>query len=137
MRFVFLFFVFISLSGCMKSNEEIAKEYEGKKKAAEASAVMAAQEAKIKKIKELEAVLVKSFKDPDSVKFKDLSLNSSGDGLCGYVNAKNSYGAYVGFTEFVYDVDGVRVRPDGCTDDQDVGQDACYIYKKVKTQIGC
>lgn len=45
--------------------------------------------------------LASGFKDPDSAQFRDLFI--SGDAmpvLCGEVNAKNSYGAYVGFRRF-------------------------------------
>lgn len=43
------------------------------------------------------------FKDPDSAKFRDLYLANKGlPTLCGEVNAKNSYGAYVGYRGFFY-----------------------------------
>ena len=41
---------------------------------------------------------METLKDPDSVKIKDVRI--SGDNVCGKVNAKNSYGAYVGYTIF-------------------------------------
>jgi hypothetical protein len=39
-----------------------------------------------------------ALKDPDSARFTDLVLYKQGEvyGVCGYVNAKNSYGGYVG-----------------------------------------
>lgn len=47
-----------------------------------------------------------NLKDPSSVQFRNIhvvpsTLNSRK--VCGDINAKNSYGAYVGFEEFVYD----------------------------------
>lgn len=49
------------------------------------------------------------FKDPDSVRFRDVAIyqryNSEQRFLCGEVNAKNSYGAYVGYKTF-YATDG-------------------------------
>lgn len=51
-------------------------------------------------------VVSDSFKDPDSAKFRDLGIyqryNSEQRFLCGEVNAKNSYGAYVGYKSFYY-----------------------------------
>lgn len=44
------------------------------------------------------------LKDSDSAKIKDVRLNGdekSGWQFCGSVNAKNSYGAYSGFTPFM------------------------------------
>lgn len=49
------------------------------------------------------AQLVRGLKDPASAQFRDLYVSrSSTDGLtlCGEVNAKNSYGGYVGFNRF-------------------------------------
>lgn len=39
------------------------------------------------------------FRDPESVQFRDVRLGKE-DALCGEVNAKNGYGAYVGFQPF-------------------------------------
>ncbi|MBQ4854060.1 hypothetical protein IMW82_05180 [Rhodanobacter sp. B2A1Ga4] len=41
---------------------------------------------------------VQTLKDPDSVKLKNVRISK--DNVCGEVNAKNSYGAYVGYTTF-------------------------------------
>ncbi len=51
--------------------------------------------------------LTKDFKDPDSVKYKDVRIIDKGlkRVVCGLLNAKNSYGAYVGYTRFYYYVD--------------------------------
>lgn len=47
------------------------------------------------------AVLTRRFKDPESAKFRNLFISDKGvTTLCGEVNAKNSYGAYVGFRRF-------------------------------------
>lgn len=47
-----------------------------------------------------------SLKDPDSARFRSLELHASESAvpwkaLCGEVNAKNSFGGYVGFRRFV------------------------------------
>ncbi|OTA15240.1 exported hypothetical protein [Xenorhabdus beddingii] len=53
----------------------------------------------------VESELKVSLKDPDSAKFKHVNLiqdsESSIDIYCGQVNAKNSYGGYVGFKPFI------------------------------------
>ena len=65
--------------------------------------------------------LVLRLKDAESARFKGefLSLSDSADApiksLCGEVNAKNSYGGYVGFKRFVVTSEGmVSIEgPDG------------------------
>ncbi|MBE8587750.1 hypothetical protein [Xenorhabdus griffiniae] len=53
----------------------------------------------------VEAEVKASLKDPGSAKFKHVNLiqdsESSIDVYCGQVNAKNSYGGYVGFKPFM------------------------------------
>lgn len=47
--------------------------------------------------------ITRSFKDPDSALFRDLYIsNKATPTLCGEVNAKNSYGGYVGYKRFFY-----------------------------------
>ena len=41
------------------------------------------------------------LKDPDSARFAGVSLNEKTGSICGWVNAKNSWGGYTGMTEFV------------------------------------
>lgn len=55
------------------------------------------------------AAVVRTLKDPESVRFRDLSERPDKDALnrptivvCGMVNAKNSYGGYIGFRPFAY-----------------------------------
>ncbi|MET0917632.1 MAG: hypothetical protein ABWY07_04305 [Burkholderiales bacterium] len=56
------------------------------------------------------ASLVRAYKDPGSAQFRDtyvIRWNDHGRevySLCGEVNAKNSYGAYVGFRPFFVDM---------------------------------
>lgn len=50
------------------------------------------------------SVLVRDFKDPNSAQFRDTYVSAMSDAaiaLCGEVNAKNSYGAYIGFKKFL------------------------------------
>lgn len=61
-------------------------------------------DAKLKKEADIEHVktLVKSsLKDPDSAKFDDIKYFPETKAGCGYVNAKNSMGGYVGLTRFI------------------------------------
>lgn len=53
-------------------------------------------------IEKAKDVVKNNLKDPDSAKFKDVEIKSYKDGklICGYVNAKNSYGGYNGFKPF-------------------------------------
>lgn len=41
------------------------------------------------------------LRDPFSVQFK--AVGGRGDIVCGYVNARNGFGAYTGFRKFAYD----------------------------------
>lgn len=115
--FVYVVAVSISLIGCGKSKEQIEAE-----EAAAARALALAQEAKeaaekAAKIAELRELLLASLKDPGSAQFTNLTLKESSAGkvLCGQVNAKNSYGGYVGARPFavterpVYNTDNSRV----------------------------
>jgi hypothetical protein len=70
---------------------------------------MAQKGADAKLVADAKRAVADTFKDPDSVKFRDLGVyqryNSGQRFLCGEVNAKNSYGAYVGYKTF-YATDG-------------------------------
>lgn len=59
-----------------------------------------------KEVERFKQALTSRFKDPSSAQFKNVAAYGEQDPisvtfLCGYVNAKNSYGAYVGFKKFV------------------------------------
>lgn len=58
--------------------------------------------------------LTKDFKDPDGAKYRDLAVYRELGGkdlyLCGEVNAKNSYGAFTGYTPFFSSRDHVRLK---------------------------
>ena len=62
--------------------------------------------------------ITSGLKDPSSVQWQDLYLSQRHTlALCGQINAKNSYGAYVGFKRFYSAVDPLFVE----TDDGRVG----------------
>lgn len=50
--------------------------------------------------KEAQQIVGKLLKDPSSAQYQNVSFVSSKEAVCGEVNAKNSYGAYVGFRRF-------------------------------------
>lgn len=56
-------------------------------------------------ISDAKAAVRAMAKDPDSVQFRNETVRFTGD-VCGEYNAKNSFGAYVGFRPFVYRKDG-------------------------------
>ncbi len=47
-------------------------------------------------------IAVHDLKDPDSAQFRDLVARNTGKdyAVCGEINAKNSYGGYVGYRQF-------------------------------------
>jgi len=48
-----------------------------------------------------EAYIANLLNDPDSAKFRNIRVLHGGT-VCGEVNGKNGYGAYAGFTKFVW-----------------------------------
>ena len=73
---------------------------------------------------------MRSFLDPSSAQWRDLYLR--GIVLCGEVNAKNAYGAYVGFRRFFAapDMPGAdRVEQPDYTDGQREAFDALCAPK--------
>jgi predicted nucleic acid-binding Zn-ribbon protein len=52
--------------------------------------------------------IARTLKDPESAQFEKFLLTDI-DGACGYVNAKNSMGGYVGFKRFVVEPDNGKV----------------------------
>ena len=47
----------------------------------------------------VKAVIEAQLKDPESARYRN--VKQVGDYICGYVNAKNEFGGYVGFTDFL------------------------------------
>lgn len=52
-----------------------------------------------------------SLLDPDSAKFR--SVRIAGNNVCGEINGKNAFGAYVGFKRFAYLSKTISVIDDG------------------------
>jgi len=53
-----------------------------------------------------------ALKDPDSAKFRNEFVARDG-AVCGFVNAKNSYGGYGGFRRYIVEPDRVMLDGDG------------------------
>ncbi len=55
-------------------------------------------------------LVIGKLKDPDSAKFRDTKVLAVADGrghryfFCGLVNAKNSFGGYTGYTDYIFEV---------------------------------
>lgn len=56
-------------------------------------------------------VTADQMKDPDTAKFRGLKIHAAGDirFVCGEINAKNSYGGYVGFKAFLTDGESTTI----------------------------
>jgi len=57
-----------------------------------------------------EKILADGLKDPESAHFRNVQFRSETNAVCGEFNAKNSYGAYVGFKQFTVGEDRVVHR---------------------------
>lgn len=69
-------------------------------------------------VSKAKAAVSRDFKDPEGSRFRDLGIYKSTTGkggfsVCGEVNAKNSYGAYVGYKRFVVADDFVQIEDSG------------------------
>lgn len=63
-------------------------------------------------IEQAKAAVVNKLKDPESAHFTDLVNRTDHHVVCGWVNAKNSFGGYVGFRPFVVSNDTATFRDD-------------------------
>lgn len=78
------------------------------------------------------------MKDPYSTQFQNLYKSAQGDKyVCGEVNAKNTYGAYVGFTLFVADLDSSQVEfaPDTSSIPRDINLTTQQDYEDLKEKV--
>lgn len=83
--------------------------------------------------------IVRDLKDPESAKFRDLGIYKSTTGkggvtVCGEMNAKNAYGAYVGYRKFyVYEDMGYIDGPDESVGYLPAGPWLCHeLVQRVK-----
>jgi hypothetical protein len=64
-------------------------------------------------ISKAEDVVKGRLKDPESADFRNVSVAQDGLTVCGEVNAKNSFGGYVGYRPFLTVGDYVDIAKDG------------------------
>lgn len=124
------------LSGCGKSKKQLNAEAAQKEevqlqldhqkaeaeakleiqRTAEAEKSFADEKAKhdVSLISQLQTQTAQQLKDPASAQFQNVHLNTARTALCGQINAKNSYGGYVGFRNFITTDKGAFVAPEGC-----------------------
>lgn len=82
----------------------------------------------------MKEAVVKDFLDPESARFRGVVVAESGKVLCGFVNAKNSFGGYVGFRPFDYSLYTGEAK----TYDPPEKNDAFFkLTEIVFKQIGC
>lgn len=55
-------------------------------------------------------LVAERMKDPAALQFRDVRYNPATGVACGQVNAKNSFGGYVGFQDFIVKGDFVLTR---------------------------
>jgi hypothetical protein len=85
----------------LKEKEEAAQAQNIKLEAEKKSKADAEQKRKGDFVKAMQDLLTVDFKDPLSAQFTDLAIaEGPNQVLCGKVNAKNSYGGYVGRKSF-------------------------------------
>lgn len=74
--------------------------------AAAALLLVLASGARAEVIDDAKAAVTAKLKDPQSALFSDVRVSSDPNVVCGKVNAKNSFGGYVGAKEFRYFING-------------------------------
>lgn len=67
------------------------------------------------KEKAVRETVAAQLKDPDSAEFKGIKETSPGY-WCGWVNAKNAYGGYVGYSVFFYHDGKASITPPELSD---------------------
>lgn len=96
---------------CIESREDKTKEND---RLAEKLKIESAEQAEKKVLNDFvektKQILVRTFKDPQSTQYENLTVTKNMLGytsLCGSVNSKNSYGGYVGFKKFYVIIDPI------------------------------
>lgn len=109
MRIVLLSVALIALSACGQSDE--TKD----------------QMNSIAHVRVAKEKVQKSLIDPNSAEFRDVHVYRNGKGkiVCGFVNAKNRFGGFTGFEEFIVIGDAVALKSQGVNDFNTVWSDGC------------
>ena len=136
----------VAVTGCGKSKRQLAQEAEARAAAEQQRIAAEKQHEAALKVAELtesyRAKVLAVLKDPGSAQFDGLHLSEQQNAVCGRVNAKNSYGGYVGARPFISDDDGAFIWSGVCEADGTTGEAgaACLhflIDMKTKFPQGC
>lgn len=129
-------FGFTYYKNVQREKREQAKiERQQAEQEAQRQKIQAEQEAKAKleqeTINKVQTSVKNLLKDPNSAQFKDTFIHTGKNGttVCGYVNAKNALGGYVGFRGFLMKTEGMA-QPMMQSDDNDTIFAATW-------QLGC
>jgi len=150
--FLLVAFCVCGLTGCGKSMEEKVKEKLAKDKAdaaqQQALQVQKAQQAKANEAaqaqEKLLGVLKSVLKDADTAKIQNVKIKENpfetpvfpklGYAICGEINAKNSYGAFTGFSGFVV---GTSMKTDKLTIMMQNDKEMESQWRMYASEIGC
>ena len=93
-------FISFSLVACGPSAQHLKEQAKQQDKAVLLARMEALKKAETAEIERYKAKAAENLKDPASAQFRALKLIPGNDALCGQINAKNSFGGYVGFRAF-------------------------------------
>jgi len=91
----------VLLSACSPAALEGNNIFLGRQEAESARAAIEANTLEPYTIEFAEGVIRRDLRDPESARFRDVRRNTEKGAVCGYVNAKNGYGGYVGEAPFI------------------------------------
>jgi hypothetical protein len=80
------------------------------------------------------------MKDPGATQFRGVEVIDQGDGteaVCGEYNAKNSFGAYAGYSGFVYYANRVDLETSSYTSDRSLSEIESSISYLENSRIRC
>ena len=77
-------------------------KYEAHQEAEAARAAIASKTLAPFTVAAAENAIREGLRDPESARFREVKRNTSTGAVCGYLNAKNAYGGYVGEAPFIY-----------------------------------
>jgi len=89
------------LSACNPAALERNSVILGRQEAESARAAIEANTLEPYTIEFAEGVIRGDLRDPESARFRDVRRNTEKGAVCGFVNAKNGYGGYVGEAPFI------------------------------------
>ncbi|ENX33521.1 hypothetical protein F889_02182 [Acinetobacter colistiniresistens] len=100
MKKIILVGAIVLLVGCGKSQVDVEKEKQAEIVKQQLIKKHEKEARELDEINKIEEIVKYQLKDSESARFRNVVKN------CGQVNAKNSWGAYSGFTRFIVKDDG-------------------------------